>query len=160
MVTHTKRKNFKCQICSLTFTQSQNLKRHLLVHTGEKQYECSECDKKFGNKYNLQVSSYFSFWLVSRYFYIISFINSKEPYTRTIMDDYLSFYCFPNISIKIGIFCEINKNWWPPKAAMHIPLLSILSFMNSKEPYTRTIMDNYFSLYCFPNISIKIGILC
>ncbi len=35
MFVHTKKKEYKCAICKLAFTQSNNLKRHIALHTGK-----------------------------------------------------------------------------------------------------------------------------
>lgn len=38
---------FKCKLCSKTFSEKGNLKQHMVVHTGERPYTCSYCDATF-----------------------------------------------------------------------------------------------------------------
>ena len=52
---HEKIKPYQCKLCNQAFTQSHNLKNHLLIHLGEKPYQCSFCDKRFRVKYNLRI---------------------------------------------------------------------------------------------------------
>ncbi|XP_028440187.1 zinc finger and SCAN domain-containing protein 12-like [Perca flavescens] len=54
ITTHTGGKSFSCSICSKTFADPRNLRRHMSVHTGEKPFICSVCDKGFAQKTHLR----------------------------------------------------------------------------------------------------------
>jgi uncharacterized C2H2 Zn-finger protein len=47
---HEQKKNFKCNICDVSFKSRQGLTRHILaVHEGKKLFECNYCEKKFAS---------------------------------------------------------------------------------------------------------------
>ena len=49
-------KQYSCQACDKSFTQSHNLNTHILkVHRGQKQYYCQACEKKYKYKKNLKI---------------------------------------------------------------------------------------------------------
>ena len=49
-----RKKDFKCETCGKTFTQSGSLKVHIrTVHEGQKNYECTMCSKAFGQSGDL-----------------------------------------------------------------------------------------------------------
>ncbi|CAI2369672.1 unnamed protein product [Moneuplotes crassus] len=53
---HSKFRPFKCHLCSKSYTQNMNLKKHLLKHSHpdldvRRVFECRYCDKKFTEKY-------------------------------------------------------------------------------------------------------------
>ena len=49
-------KQYSCQACDKSFTQSHNLNTHILkVHRGQKQYSCQACEKKYKYKKNLKI---------------------------------------------------------------------------------------------------------
>lgn len=50
---HRKRKYF-CELCSRTFTDLENLKRHMRKHTGERAFPCTICPKSFNSRYHLE----------------------------------------------------------------------------------------------------------
>ena len=47
ILTHTKVKAHKCDICEKKFTQKSSLVRHFRIHLGEQPYGCSKCEKWF-----------------------------------------------------------------------------------------------------------------
>ncbi|XP_069682571.1 zinc finger protein 22-like isoform X6 [Periplaneta americana] len=44
---HTDEKRFKCNVCEKCFSNSSNLRRHVLKHTGKKAFKCDICGKCF-----------------------------------------------------------------------------------------------------------------
>eukprot|EP00088_Acartia_fossae_P037596 TRINITY_DN387_c0_g1_i15.p1 TRINITY_DN387_c0_g1~~TRINITY_DN387_c0_g1_i15.p1 ORF type:complete len:218 (-),score=44.83 TRINITY_DN387_c0_g1_i15:139-792(-) len=47
MKVHTGEKPFSCNICNHRFSDSGNMKRHMVVHTGEKPFSCKICNKQY-----------------------------------------------------------------------------------------------------------------
>ena len=45
MLTHTKVKAYKCDICMKKFSLKGGLVEHFRIHLGEKPYGCAECGK-------------------------------------------------------------------------------------------------------------------
>ncbi|XP_075238215.1 uncharacterized protein LOC142334237 isoform X2 [Lycorma delicatula] len=46
---------WKCEICSKTFSEEKKLFRHFKIHCNVKQYKCDRCEKSFHEQYNLVV---------------------------------------------------------------------------------------------------------
>lgn len=46
-------RRYSCKLCEKRFTQSGNLKRHMITHSGTKRYSCDQCDKLFTQLFNL-----------------------------------------------------------------------------------------------------------
>lgn len=51
----TTNKTFVCDKCGRRFTDSSNLKVHLLRHSGVKDFECKECDAKYFTQHLLNL---------------------------------------------------------------------------------------------------------
>jgi hypothetical protein len=51
---HEPRGRYKCTYCPKTFTQTFNLKSHLVTHTGERAFVCGTCEKAFGRAHDLK----------------------------------------------------------------------------------------------------------
>ena len=49
MASHTREKNFKCDVCGKSFITTQRLNDHKNIHTGEKPYKCKYCSACFAN---------------------------------------------------------------------------------------------------------------
>ncbi|XP_071060413.1 zinc finger protein 79-like [Pseudochaenichthys georgianus] len=47
MIIHTGEKRHSCSVCKKAFTHNRNVKEHMRVHTGEKPFNCSVCEKSF-----------------------------------------------------------------------------------------------------------------
>ena len=43
---HDSKKAFQCTVCPTKFTNSGNLKMHMMIHTGEKNFVCNLCEYK------------------------------------------------------------------------------------------------------------------
>ena len=56
MRTHTSEKPYKCAHCEEAFSQTSNLKTHMMTYTGERPHQCSQCDKTFSNTFDLKKS--------------------------------------------------------------------------------------------------------
>ncbi|KAM8976880.1 LOW QUALITY PROTEIN: uncharacterized protein RCH25_036067 [Pelodytes ibericus] len=50
---HSAQRSYKCGICHLTFSNSNELRRHLANHRGERRYACRECGRTFSCNYFL-----------------------------------------------------------------------------------------------------------
>lgn len=44
----------QCNVCSKTFANQNNLKRHMMIHSGIKEFECDICQKRFHQKITMQ----------------------------------------------------------------------------------------------------------
>lgn len=54
MQTHSGEKPHRCQFCSLSFLRLSHLQRHHRVHTGERPFACDQCDKQFSRSDKLK----------------------------------------------------------------------------------------------------------
>ncbi|XP_069056639.1 zinc finger protein 235-like isoform X1 [Pleurodeles waltl] len=52
---HTGQRPYGCEICDSTFRQKSQLDRHLFVHTGERPFQCAFCPKGFRDSTELKV---------------------------------------------------------------------------------------------------------
>ena len=53
MKTHGNSVEFKCDVCSKSFSTNSAFKIHYRTHAGEKPFACRVCDKRFKQKWNL-----------------------------------------------------------------------------------------------------------
>lgn len=44
----------QCNVCSKTFANPNNLKRHMMIHSGVREFECDLCLKRFSQKITMQ----------------------------------------------------------------------------------------------------------
>jgi len=52
--THELTRNYKCQLCALTFCFPHVLKRHMLIHDSSNYQECQYCNKRITKRYILR----------------------------------------------------------------------------------------------------------
>ena len=55
LILHEGHKDYKCQSCKKSFTESGGLKRHIhIIHEGHKDHKCESCGKLFPEARNLK----------------------------------------------------------------------------------------------------------
>ncbi len=54
MMKHTGETQFKCEVCNAAFAHNYSLVQHMRVHTGERPFECHICDARFAGRSNLR----------------------------------------------------------------------------------------------------------
>ncbi|MDZ4150479.1 C2H2-type zinc finger protein, partial [Methylicorpusculum sp.] len=55
MTTHTKIKEFVCDICAEPFARQDTLEQHMQTHSEEKKFKCTQCNKRFARREQLQI---------------------------------------------------------------------------------------------------------
>ena len=47
-ILHEEQKNYKCESCGKSYTESGSLKKHIkIIHKGKRNYKCDSCGKSF-----------------------------------------------------------------------------------------------------------------
>ena len=54
LMQHNGKKSHECTHCRKSFTQTDDLERHMTIHTGEKSHSCAQCSKSFNHGGNLK----------------------------------------------------------------------------------------------------------
>ena len=54
LMQHNGKKSHECTQCRKSFTQTDDLERHMTIHTGEKLHSCAQCSKSFNHGGNLK----------------------------------------------------------------------------------------------------------
>ncbi|KAJ9601259.1 hypothetical protein L9F63_000554 [Diploptera punctata] len=55
---HSNERSFKCLICCKSFARKAHLQEHSYIHNNEKPFKCLLCNMSFNRKYNLSQHSY------------------------------------------------------------------------------------------------------